>query len=90
MAIDFSTNTDAWWQESFERYITGGGGFGVTAGMGFEAIERHYKACIPADFVDRELITTPTEWVIRGTHPRVGPFRLSVQRADRSWEFVWE
>jgi hypothetical protein len=90
MAIDFSTNTDEWWRESFERYITGGGGFGITASMGWEAIERHYKACLPAEFTDKELIDTGSEWIIRGTHPRGGAFRLTIQKGDRSWVFGWD
>ncbi len=91
MAIDFSTKTDEWWQESFERYITGGGAFGTIAEGGWDSVRRHYEGCLPqTDFPDRELVDTGSEWIIRATHPRVGPFRLTIQKGTPNWQFEWE
>jgi hypothetical protein len=91
MAIDFSTQTDQWWIDTFERYITGGNAFGTRAEGGWDSIKKHYEACIPAgDFPDRELVDTGREWIIRATHPRAGRFNLTVQKGDKSWAFEWE
>ena len=91
MGIDFSTQTDEWWSTTFERYITGGNSLGTIAEGGWESIKRYFESCLPiGDYPDREILNGDTEWRVRGTHPRVGPFSITIQKVDRSWVFEWE
>lgn len=90
MAIDFSAQSDEWWRASFERYITGGNDFETIKSGGTQAVEMHYKMCLPKDdYPDKRLEITDTEWVITCTHPRGGPFELRANRFSTGWSFRW-
>ena len=90
MPIDFTPQTDEWWKASFERYITGGNDFETIRSGGLPSIQRHYHTCLPeADFGDKNLEQTNTEWIITATHPRGGKFTLRANRWSSGWSFGW-
>jgi hypothetical protein len=89
MEIDWSTNTPAFWKDSFRRYITCNNNLTNIIQRG--EIEGHCNATLPLDvYKDRRIEKTPNGYIVSATHNGAGAeFQLVVNTESLEWSFEW-